>query len=58
MKYLIIKRRIIIKKENDQWKLHQLFANFSEKLDRLPDAAAVQRNQLRSAPQVFVPMVF
>ena len=58
MKQPIIKRRITINKENDQWKLHKLFANFSEKLDRLPDAAAVQRTELRSAPQGFVPMVF
>ncbi|NHA05586.1 MULTISPECIES: hypothetical protein [Mucilaginibacter] len=53
-----IKRKVPINKENDQWKLHQLFRNFTQKLDQLPDAGEVQRNRGRSAPQGIVPMVF
>ncbi|OKS84499.1 hypothetical protein RG47T_5262 [Mucilaginibacter polytrichastri] len=53
-----IKRRVPITKDNDQWKLHQLFSDFTQKLDRLPDTAAVLRNRRRSAPQGIVPMVF
>ncbi|WP_345951300.1 hypothetical protein ABDD95_07670 [Mucilaginibacter sp. PAMB04274] len=51
-------RRVKIQKENDQWQLHQQFQSFTEALDRLPDAAAVQRNPARSAPPGMVPMVF
>ncbi|MFA6083441.1 hypothetical protein [Mucilaginibacter sp.] len=53
-----IKRKVPIIKDTDQWKLHQLFANFTQKLDQLPDAGEVQRNPKRSAPQGIVPMVF
>ncbi|MBT2560175.1 hypothetical protein J7E50_02930 [Pedobacter sp. ISL-68] len=53
-----ITRRIPIIKDNDQWKLHQLFKDFTEKLDKLPDAGEVRRNPKRSAPQGIVPMVF
>ncbi|MGF7079637.1 hypothetical protein [Mucilaginibacter sp. UYCu711] len=51
-------RRVTIKKENEQWNLHQQFRKFTEAIDRLPDAAQVQRNPARSAPQGIVPMVF
>lgn len=51
-------RRVTIQKENDQWQLHQQFKTFTDALDRLPDAAAVQRNPARSAPQGLVPMLF
>jgi hypothetical protein len=58
MKQQQIKRRVPIIKEDDQWKLHQLFGNFTQKLDQLPDAGEVRRNPQRSAPQGIVPMVF
>jgi len=58
MKQQISKRRKTINKEEDQWKLHQLFRNFTQKLDQLPDAGEVRRNPQRSAPQGILPMVF
>jgi hypothetical protein len=58
MKQQQIKRRIPIIKENDQWQLHQRFRNFTQQLDKLPDAGEVRLNPQRSAPQGIVPMVF
>jgi hypothetical protein len=58
MEKQIIKRKIKINKENDQWKLHQLFGEYALNLDRLPDAREIQRNPLRSAPQGLTEMVF
>jgi hypothetical protein len=53
-----IKRKVTVIENNKQWKLHQLFGNLAERLDRLPDAREVQQNPLRSAPQERTVMVF
>jgi hypothetical protein len=51
-------RRVIIKKEDEQWELHQQFSKLTDYLDRLPDAAEVRRNPPRCAPLSILPMVF
>jgi hypothetical protein len=53
-----IKRRISINTEGKQWKLYQGFENFIGKLDRLPDAAHIQANPPKCAPQGLSDMVF
>jgi hypothetical protein len=51
-------RKVKVKRNNDQWKIQQLFGNLAERLDRMPDAGEVQRNPLRSAPTELTTMVF
>lgn len=51
-------RKIKIHTNSPQWQLHQHFNGLLAALDRLPDAAAVQRNPLRSAPPERILMVF
>ncbi|WDF55799.1 hypothetical protein [Mucilaginibacter sp. KACC 22063] len=53
-----IKRKVTVIEESKQWKLHQLFGEFIQNLDRLPDARQVQQNPLRSAPKERTVMVF
>ncbi|UOE50893.1 hypothetical protein MTO98_07355 [Mucilaginibacter sp. SMC90] len=53
-----IKRKISINKKGKQWKLYQSFENFISKLDRVPDAAAVQANTPGCAPQALSDMAF
>jgi hypothetical protein len=52
------KRKKTVIENSKQWKLHQSFGNFAERLDRLPDAREVQANPLRSAPQERTVMIF
>jgi len=49
---------LIKERTQPQWKLHQQIAQFAKDLDRLPDAQEARTNNLRSAPQYLVPMVF
>ncbi|WPU94697.1 hypothetical protein SNE25_04080 [Mucilaginibacter sabulilitoris] len=51
-------RKLTIIEEGKQWQLHQLFGEFVQQLDRLPDARQVQSNALRSAPPERIVMVF
>jgi len=51
-------RKLHLDKNGRLWQLHQKFAKIAETLDRLPDAATVQRNRLRAAPTALTTMVF
>jgi len=51
-------RKVTVIEKSKQWKLHQLFGDLAERLDRLPDAREVRQNPLRSAPQERIVMVF
>ncbi|HEY4324010.1 MAG TPA: hypothetical protein VGN20_08480 [Mucilaginibacter sp.] len=53
-----INRKVTIIEESTQWKLHQQFGDFIQRLDRLPDAREIQGNPLRSAPKERTVMVF
>ena len=47
-----------IKKDNELWKLYAELGAYAEKLTRLPDAAQVRKNPLRSAPLEIIEMLF
>jgi hypothetical protein len=41
-----------------EWKLYYRIAGFAEELNRLPDAAEIKKDKLKTAPLQLIEMIF